>query len=71
MSSTFQLTGDDAAAYAKLPLHHLRVLSAFEKGGTYASIANDLGIPIGTVRSRLHRARAKIIAARPASSEAE
>lgn len=28
---------------------------------TYRGIANDLNIPVGTVRSRLHRARQRIL----------
>jgi len=30
---------------------------------SYAEVATALGIPVGTVRSRLHRARARIRAA--------
>jgi DNA-directed RNA polymerase specialized sigma24 family protein len=33
-------------------------------GLCYSDVAYQLGIPIGTVRSRIHRARAKITAAR-------
>ena len=32
--------------------------------GSYEDRARELGIPIGTVRSRLHRARAKLVALR-------
>ena len=32
--------------------------------GSYEDRARELGIPVGTVRSRLHRARAKLVALR-------
>ena len=32
--------------------------------GSYEEQARELGVPVGTVRSRLHRARAKLVALR-------
>lgn len=44
---------------------------SLEIGHTYKSIAETLGINIGTVKSRLSRLRHKIIAARQAKIEDE
>jgi DNA-directed RNA polymerase specialized sigma24 family protein len=41
----------------KLSIMHRDVLMA---KGSYQEIAESLGIPVGTVRSRLHRARAAL-----------
>ena len=38
--------------------------------GAYADIAHQLGVPRGTVRSRLHRARAKLVKLRERSGSA-
>jgi RNA polymerase sigma-70 factor, ECF subfamily len=47
-----------AAALADLPVEY-RIVSAlyFTQGLSYQEIADAVGIPVGTVRSRLHRAR--------------
>jgi hypothetical protein len=50
----FVLLPDDAPLIDQLPLDHQNVLRS---EGTYAERAEKLGIPIGTLRSRLHRAR--------------
>lgn len=42
------------------PLHDVVVLRYFSTAASYAAIAAALGIPIGTVRSRLHDARAAL-----------
>jgi RNA polymerase sigma-70 factor (ECF subfamily) len=49
------------AALAGLPAgdRDVLLLTAFEQL-TYQEVARALGIPVGTVRSRLHRARAKV-----------
>lgn len=45
-------------AIASLPPDQLEPFRLFERDGLdYAAIAAQLGLPIGTVRSRLHRAR--------------
>lgn len=48
----------DLESYGRdLPPHYEAILHAALKGADYSSIAADLGIPTGTVKSRLHRAR--------------
>jgi RNA polymerase sigma-70 factor (ECF subfamily) len=49
-------------ALARLPEPHKSVLTLLARGLTYPAIADTLGCPIGTVQSRIHRAR--IVAAR-------
>ena len=50
-----------AAVLAELPPEHRDVLLLFSLADlSYPEIAEALGIPLGTVRSRLHRARAAV-----------
>ncbi len=50
-----------AAALAALPARHRDVLLLVAWGDlSYGEVAQALGIPVGTVRSRLHRARGKL-----------
>jgi RNA polymerase sigma factor (sigma-70 family) len=50
-----------AAALAGLPSGHRDVLLLVTWGGlTYSEAARSLGIPVGTVRSRVNRARSKV-----------
>lgn len=50
-----------AAALAALPARHRDVLLLVAWGDLgYEEVAQALGIPVGTVRSRLHRARSKL-----------
>jgi RNA polymerase sigma-70 factor (ECF subfamily) len=51
------------AALATLPEGHRAALTAYvESGLDYAGVAASLQLPIGTVRSRLHRARLALAA---------
>ncbi len=59
-----KLTKDDAAAIAKMSEKQAAVLGFAEAGKSMVEIADIIGAPIGTVKSRLHRARARIRAAR-------
>ncbi|TQN28490.1 RNA polymerase sigma-70 factor (ECF subfamily) [Haloactinospora alba] len=59
--SAASVRGRLAGALAALPARHRDVLLAVAWGGMdYAEVAEALGIPVGTVRSRLHRARVKV-----------
>jgi RNA polymerase sigma factor (sigma-70 family) len=50
------------AAMAALPTGHREVLAlAFHAGLGHADIARVLDVPVGTVKSRLHNARAKLV----------
>lgn len=44
------------------PLHDVVVLRYFSKASSYDAIAAALDVPVGTVRSRLHDARAALVA---------
>lgn len=57
------LTAEEIAA---LPTHQRNVVSARHFGRPYKIIASDLGIPLGTVRSRINRARLTILKSRSA-----
>ena len=51
-------------AVARLALHHREALVAVDVAGlSYGEAAALLGVPLGTVMSRLHRARAQVVAA--------
>jgi RNA polymerase sigma factor (sigma-70 family) len=55
-----------AGALAAMPRGHRDVLLMYAWSGLdYAELAAALGLPIGTVRSRLHRARARLRQALP------
>ncbi len=55
----------DDALHA-LPQEQRAALQLYvDTGLDYAGIADELGLPVGTVRSRLHRARAALAAAAP------
>jgi RNA polymerase sigma factor (sigma-70 family) len=50
-----------AAAVARLPAHHREVVGlALVAGLPLAEVAEVLGVPVGTVKSRLHHARAAL-----------
>jgi RNA polymerase sigma-70 factor, ECF subfamily len=53
--------GELYAALADLPERSRAVVAAVDVAGlSYAEAARELGIPVGTVMSRLHRARARL-----------
>jgi RNA polymerase sigma-70 factor, ECF subfamily len=45
-----------AALWHLSPAHRTVVVETFYNGGSLAAVANELGIPNGTARSRLHYA---------------
>jgi hypothetical protein len=53
----FQLRESDECLIAQMTLEHQAILRS---EGAYAATAQKLRIPLGTVRSRLHRARAAL-----------
>ncbi|WP_316042256.1 sigma factor-like helix-turn-helix DNA-binding protein [Nocardiopsis sp. CNR-923] len=58
------LSGDLASALARLSRGDRDTLLLIAWGGlTYEETARVLGVPMGTVRSRLHRARTRVRAA--------
>jgi RNA polymerase sigma-70 factor (ECF subfamily) len=61
-----------AAAIDRLPEHHRDVIAlVFVAGLPLADVAEVLAIPVGTVKSRLHHARAAVAAALTAREVAE
>lgn len=54
----FTITHEDAQLLPKLSAEHREILAALPR--SYTELATDLKVPIGTVRSRLHRARAAL-----------
>jgi DNA-directed RNA polymerase specialized sigma24 family protein len=64
MQQPFKLLPTDTEHVGQLPKHFASVLSAFETYGRYDTVASVVGLPLGTVKSRLHRARARIVALR-------
>ncbi|HEY2837289.1 MAG TPA: sigma factor-like helix-turn-helix DNA-binding protein [Rhizomicrobium sp.] len=61
--SRFELTPEDQDLIAQLPAEQQ---AALRSEGSYASRAEQMGVAIGTVRSRLHRARAALVRLREA-----
>ncbi len=54
----FTITQEDAQLLPQLSNEHREILVALPR--SYAELADFLKLPIGTVRSRLHRARAAL-----------
>jgi len=61
----FHLRDSDEELIAQLHPKHQAILRS---NGGYAEIAETLNIPLGTVRSRLHRARAALVLLRQGSA---
>ena len=61
--SRFTLEPEDQDLIAQLPVEQQ---AALRSEGSYASRAEQMGVAIGTVRSRLHRARAALVKLREA-----
>ena len=61
--SQFALLPGDEELIGRLPEAHQAILALT---GSYQEIGEQLGLPGGTVRSRLHRARAALVKLREA-----
>lgn len=57
----FHITDDDAPLIARLSKEHRDVLGTV---GSYKDIATALSLEVGTVKSRIHRARASLVGLR-------
>lgn len=64
----FNLSPEDFMLSGLLSKPHGDILVA---EGTYKDIAESMGVPIGTVRSRLHRARAALERLKEARSNSD
>jgi hypothetical protein len=62
--SPFEFLPTDAPLIGTMPDHFIGVMSASSLGKSYETIASELNLPIGTVKSRLNRGRAKLVAMR-------
>lgn len=69
MKDWFQLKESDWVYVERLPQSHKQLLEAYhgEHSPSYIDLAQAYSIPIGTVKSRLNRARQKIVKWRAAS----
>ncbi len=66
----FELRDDDKAALDALPYDQRSALLSYHRGNSYAVIADMGMVAVGTVKSRINRARIKILAARAAAAGA-
>jgi RNA polymerase sigma-70 factor (ECF subfamily) len=48
------------AAVSALPREHCKAFTMFADGYKYEEIAKELGVPLGTVKSRIHTARIRL-----------
>jgi DNA-directed RNA polymerase specialized sigma24 family protein len=66
----FELRDDDKAALDALPDDQRLALLSYQLGNSYAVIADISMVAVGTVKSRINRARTKILTARAAAAGA-
>lgn len=66
----FKLLGSDDPHLAKIPQRLTEPLCMAHAGNGYEFIASELKIPVGTVKSRIHRARERILVMRARTAAA-
>lgn len=59
--NNIKLLNPTVAELSKLNGDQLALVSAHLSGENYRELSFNFGIPIGTVKSRLHRAKAKLL----------
>lgn len=59
--NNIKLLNPTVAELSKLNGDQLALVSAYLAGESYRELSFNFGIPIGTVKSRLHRAKAKLL----------
>jgi DNA-directed RNA polymerase specialized sigma24 family protein len=69
-STNFTLYPSDAPHIARLTKEHATVLAMFRENRNYEALAQAIGVPVGTIKSRLNRARAKVVEFRAQASQA-
>ncbi len=68
-AAAFVLKAEDELLLAQMPACLAAALRKVHEPCNYVSAALELNIPIGTVKSRVHRARAKVIRLRANAAE--
>ena len=63
-----ELLPTDGEHLTKMRWDHVTLLKRSDEGASYEEMAAAVGRPIGTVKSRLHRARAMLAGLRKASA---
>lgn len=63
-----ELLQSDVDHLSKMGWHHVTLLKRWDEGATYAEMAAAVGQPVGTVKSRLHRARVMLEGLRKAAA---
>lgn len=67
----FRLRQEDEPFLERLPLPQSESIRLLHSGLTYNAAAAQLNIPLNTLRTRVHRGRASIIAMRAAAEQPE
>lgn len=57
----FELLDSDKKYLVDMPARMVHILMSVQAGDSYANVAAAYNIPIGTVRSRVHRVKAYVL----------